>query len=200
VADLTQNLHKIKHHGKRAEAIVKAMLQHSSSRSGKKEVTDLNLLVDKYLHVSYSGMQAKDKTFDVKLVTDFDESIGKIEVVQQDIGQVLLNLYNNAFYAMGEKKRAMNVESGEKYEPTVLVSTKKITGGVQICVRDNGVGIPDEIVDKIFHPFFTTKPTGQGTGLGLSLSYDILKANEGELKVKTKEGEYSKFIIELPLK
>ncbi|GEO11415.1 sensor histidine kinase [Segetibacter aerophilus] len=200
VADLTANLHKIKHHGKRAESIVKAMLQHSSSITGKKEITDINLLVDEYLHVSYSGMEAKDKTFNVKLVTDYDESIGKIEVVQQDIGRVLLNLYNNAFYAVSEKKRAINVQTAEIYQPTVLVSTKKITGRVKICVRDNGVGIPEEIVDKIFQPFFTTKPTGQGTGLGLSLSYDILKANEGEIKVETKEGEYSEFIIELPLK
>jgi two-component system NtrC family sensor kinase len=199
VADLTENLQKIHHHGKRAESIVRAMLQHSSSRSGTKELTDINVLAEKYLQISYSGMAAKDKTFHVKLVTDFDNFIGKLEVVQQDIGRVLLNLYNNAFYAVTEKKKTANIDGPERYEPTILVGTKKINGVVQICVRDNGAGISPEIVDKIFQPFFTTKPAGKGTGLGLSLSYDIIKANEGELTVETKEGEYSEFIVELPI-
>ena len=131
--------------------------------------------------------------------TDFDESIGKLNIISQDIGRVILNLFNNAFYAVGEKRKANGLPKGEKYEPTVSVSTKKIDGHISIHVRDNGNGIPKTIVEKIFQPFFTTKPTGEGTGLGLSLSYDIIKAHGGELKVETKEGEGSEFMIELPV-
>src|SRR5206468_8606434 len=149
-----------------------------------------------YLRLSYHGMRAKDKNFNAKLNTDFDTSIGKINVVPQDIGRVLLNLYNNAFYAVNEKKKNTN----ENYEPTVSVCTKKIDSKVEIHVKDNGVGIPQKVVDKIFQPFFTTKPTGQGTGLGLSLSYDIIKAHDGEIRVETKEGEGAEFIIQLPIK
>jgi len=187
------NLEKIIHHGKRADAIVKGMLQHSRISTGQKELTDINALADEYLRLSYHGMRAKDKSFNATLQTDFDESIEKINIVPQDIGRVLLNLFNNAFYALTEKKKNAN----ENYEPTVSVCTKKLDGKIEISVRDNGNGIPQKILDKIFQPFFTTKPTGQGTGLGLSLSYDIIKAHGGEIKVETKEG--AEFIIILPI-
>ncbi|MES1215738.1 MAG: ATP-binding protein [Bacteroidota bacterium] len=165
--DLKQNLEKINHHGKRADAIVKGMLQHSRSSSGVKEPTDINALTDEYLRLSYHGLRAKDKNFNATMKTDFDPSIGKINIISQDIGRVLLNLYNNAFYAVNEKKP---LSSKGEYEPTVWVSTKKLGDKIIISVKDNGNGIPQNITDKIFQPFFTTKPTGQGTGLGLSLS------------------------------
>ncbi len=171
------------------------MLQHSRTSSGQKEPTDINALADEYLRLAYHGLRAKDKSFNATLKTDFDESLGKINIIPQDIGRVLLNLINNAFYAVDEKKK-----SGiENYEPTVSVSTKKVGGKVEIKVADNGNGIPQKVLDKIFQPFFTTKPTGQGTGLGLSLAYDIIKAHGGEFKVETKEGEGSEFIIQLPV-
>ncbi len=193
--DIKQNLEKILHHGKRADAIVKGMLQHSSSGSGKKEPTDINKLADEYLRLAYHGLRAKDKSFNATTKTDFDETIGNINIIPQDIGRVILNLITNAFYVVDEKKK-----SGlEHYEPTVSVSTKKVQDKIEIKVADNGNGIPQKIVDKIFQPFFTTKPTGQGTGLGLSLSYDIVKAHGGELKVETKEGEGSEFIILLTI-
>jgi signal transduction histidine kinase len=193
--DIKQNLEKINHHGKRADAIVKGMLQHSRTSSGQKELTDINALTDEYLRLAYHGIRAKDKSFNATIKTDFDNSIGKINVVPQEIGRVILNLINNTFYAVTEKKKQLQ----DSYEPTVLISTKKINGKVEISVKDNGNGIPQKILDKIFHPFFTTKPTGQGTGLGLSLSYDIIKTHGGELKVETKEGEGAKFIIHLPV-
>ncbi|WP_018616342.1 ATP-binding protein [Segetibacter koreensis] len=191
--DLKENEQKINHHGKRADATVKGMLQHSRASTGKKEPTDINALSDEYLRLSYHGLRAKDKSFNATIETHFDESIGKIEVVPQDIGRVLLNLFNNAFYAVSEKKKQL----GGTFEPTVEVYTKRENDKVIVAVRDNGVGIPTKIVDKIFQPFFTTKPTGQGTGLGLSLSYDIVKAHGGELKVHSKEGEGSEFTIYL---
>ncbi|CAN5439625.1 hypothetical protein BH10BAC2_BH10BAC2_39140 [soil metagenome] len=193
--DIKDNEKKINHHGKRAEAIVKGMLQHSQASTGKKEPTNINALADEYLRLAYHGLRAKDKDFNADIKTAFDESIGNINIIPQDIGRVLLNLYNNAFYAVCEKKK----QQAENYEPTVSVSTKKINGKVEISVKDNGDGIPQKIVDKIFQPFFTTKPTGQGTGLGLSLSYDIIKAHGGEIKVETKEGEVTTFIIQLPI-
>lgn len=193
--DIEENEVKINHHGKRADAIVKGMLQHSRTNTGKKEPTDINALADEYLRLSYHGVRAKDKDFNANFTTQFDESIGKIEVVPQDIGRVLLNLYNNAFYAVNEKKRQLN----GTFEPTVTVITKRTADRVEILVKDNGNGIPQKVVDKIFQPFFTTKPTGQGTGLGLSLSYDIIKAHGGEIKVKSKKGEGGEFIIILPL-
>jgi two-component system, NtrC family, sensor kinase len=202
VKDVIDNEQKINHHGKRADAIVKGMLQHSRSSSSAKEPTDINALVDEYLRLAYHGLRAKDKDFNATLKTDFDESIGKIEVIPQDIGRVMLNLINNAFYAVSEKKKA--AVSG--YEPTVTVSTKVVTppsgglGGVQISVKDNGPGIPQKVLDKIFQPFFTTKPTGQGTGLGLSLAYDIVKAHGGELKVDSEEGKGTVFSVVLKLK
>jgi len=191
--DIEFNSEKISHHGKRADAIVKGMLQHSRSSSGQKEPTDINALANEYLRLAYHGLRAKDKSFNAMMKTDFDESIGKINVVPQEIGRVILNLITNAFYAVTEKKKQL----GDGYEPTVSISTKKINGKVEIKVADNGNGIPQKMLDKIFQPFFTTKPTGQGTGLGLSLSYDIVKAHGGGLKVETKEGEGSEFIVAL---
>ena len=191
--DIKQNLDKINYHGKRADAIVKGMLHHSRKSTGVKEPTNINALCDEYLRLSYHGLRAKDKSFNAIMKTDFDESIGKINIVPQDIGRVILNLINNAFYAVDEKKKKI----GNDYEPTVSVTTKKNNGKVEIKVIDNGNGIPPKVLDKIFQPFFTTKPTGQGTGLGLSLSYDIVKAHGGELIVETKEGEGTEFIIKL---
>jgi signal transduction histidine kinase len=192
--DVTDNEEKINYHGKRADAIVKGMLQHSRSSSGVKEPTNINALADEYLRLAYHGLRAKDKSFNATLKTEYDESIGNINIVPQDIGRVILNLITNAFYAVAEKKR----QREDGYEPTVSVSTTKVNGKVEVKVKDNGNGIPQKVLDKIFQPFFTTKPTGQGTGLGLSLSYDIVKAHGGELKVETKEGEGSEFIIQLP--
>jgi len=193
--DVKQNLEKILHHGKRADAIVKGMLQHSRTSSGQKELTDLNALADEYLRLAYHGLRAKDKTFNAKFETDLDASVDKINVVPQEIGRVILNLINNAFYAVTEKKKQLN----GTYEPTVSIATKKLDGKVEIHVKDNGNGIPQKLLDKIFQPFFTTKPTGQGTGLGLSLSYDIVtKGHGGELKVSTVENSGSEFIITLP--
>jgi signal transduction histidine kinase len=201
--DVKENLEKILHHGKRADAIVKGMLQHSRSSSGQKELTDINVLAEEYLRLAYHGLRAKDKFFNAKFETDLDRSINKINVVPQEIGRVILNLINNSFYAVSEKKK--NSDNG--YEPIVIVSTKAVKpplGGlefVEIRVTDNGNGIPKKVLDKIFQPFFTTKPTGVGTGLGLSLSYDIItKGHDGEIKVETKEGEGSAFIISLPMK
>ena len=191
--DIKDNEQKINHHGKRADAIVKGMLQHSNSGSGKKEPTDINALADEYLRLSYHGLRAKDNSFNATTKTDLDESIGNINIIPQDIGRVLLNLINNAFYVVNEKSK----QEIEGYEPTVSLSTRMLRDKVEIKVADNGNGISQKILDKIFQPFFTTKPTGQGTGLGLSLSYDIVKAHGGELKVETKEGEGTTFTIEL---
>ena len=203
---IADNEQKINHHGKRADAIVKGMLQHSRISSGVKEPTNINALADEYLRLAYHGLRAKDKSFNATMKTDFDESIGNINIIPQDIGRVILNLITNAFYVVNEKKQQLakdltgfqNLTGLNGYEPTVSVSTKKINGKVEIRVVDNGNGIPQKVLDKIFQPFFTTKPTGEGTGLGLSLSYDIIKAHGGELKVETKEGEGSSFIIQIP--
>jgi signal transduction histidine kinase len=194
INDVIANEEKINHHGKRADAIVKGMLQHSRKSSGQKEPTDLNALCDEYLRLSYHGLRAKDKSFNASFTTDFDNSIGKLNIVPQEIGRVLLNLYNNAFYATNEKQK-LNIAG---YEPTVSVSTKKINGYINIHVKDNGNGIPQKILDKIFQPFFTTKPPGEGTGLGLSLAYDIIKAHGGILEAESKNGAGSEFIIQLP--
>jgi len=193
--DIEQNLEKIIHHGKRADAIVKGMLEHSRKSSGHKELTDVNALADEYLGLAYHGMRAKDKTFSAAMNTDFDKGVGKINIIAQDIGRVLLNLFNNAFYAVTEKAKT----AGVGYQPTVTINTKRKDDKVIITVSDNGKGIPQNITDKIFQPFFTTKPTGQGTGLGLSLSYDIIMAHEGEIRVETKEGERTEFIVSLPV-
>jgi two-component system, NtrC family, sensor kinase len=195
INDVIANEEKINHHGKRADAIVKGMLQHSRSNSGFKELTEINALADEYLRLAYHGLRAKDKDFNATINTDFDKTIGNINIIPQDIGRVLLNLYNNAFYAVSEKKKS--VDAG--YEPTVSASTKKLDSKITISVKDNGNGIPQKVVDKIFQPFFTTKPTGQGTGLGLSLSYDIVKTHGGEIKVETKVGEGTEFQVQLPI-
>ncbi len=210
--DVKQNLEKINHHGKRADGIVKGMLQHSRSSSGVKEPTNINALADEYLRLAYHGLRAKDKSFNATMKTDFDETIGNINIIPQEIGRVILNLITNAFYVVDEKKKSMppspKGEDGATsyyYEPVVTVSTKRLGspsgdgGKVEIKVTDNGSGIPQKVLDKIFQPFFTTKPTGQGTGLGLSLSYDIVKAHGGELKVETRVGEGTEFIIQLPV-
>ncbi|XVJ67131.1 MAG: SnoaL-like domain-containing protein [Lacibacter sp.] len=191
--DVVQNLEKINHHGKRAADIVKGMLQHSRSGSGAKEPTDINALADEYLRLAFHGLRAKDKSFNATMKTDFDATIGTINIIPQDIGRVILNLITNAFYVVNEKSK----QGIAGYEPTVEVSTKKEGNKVVVRVKDNGNGIPQIILDKIFQPFFTTKPTGQGTGLGLSLSYDIVKAHGGELKVETKEGEGTVFTFQL---
>ena len=200
--DIKENEEKINHHGKRADAIVKGMLQHSRSNTGHKEPTDINALSDEYLRLSYHGQRAKDKSFNAEFKTNFDPNLPKINVNPQDIGRVLLNLINNAFYAVQvETQNSASLPAPHKqpdYNPTVMVSTKNMASHVEIRVRDNGPGIPSEIKDKIFQPFFTTKPTGEGTGLGLSLSYDIVKAHGGEIKVNTKEHEGTEFTIILP--
>ena len=191
--DVINNEEKVSEHGKRADAIVKGMLQHSRTSAGQKELTDINTMCDEYLRLAYHGLRAKDKTFSAKFETDFDTSIGKVNVVPQDIARVLLNLINNAFYAVTEKKQ----QSDGNYEPCVSIKTTKLPGKIEIVVQDNGNGIPENLKDKIFQPFFTTKPAGQGTGLGLSLAYDTIKAHGGEIKVQTKEGDGSEFIVQL---
>ena len=195
-ADIRQNEEKISHHGKRADTIVKGMLQHSRASSNTKELTDINKLADEYLRLSYHGLRAKDKTFNAELITDFTIGLPEIAVVPQDIGRVLLNLLNNAFYAVQQKQK----NAGADYKPTVWLSTKQRAGQVIISVKDNGNGIPPAVIDKIMQPFFTTKPTGQGTGLGLSLSYDIVvKAHGGSITVDSKEGQYSTFEVSIPI-
>jgi two-component system NtrC family sensor kinase len=199
--DIKANELKISHHGKRADAIVKGMLHHSRNSTGVKEPTDINALADEYLRLSYHGLRAKDKSFNATLKTDFDESIKTVNIIPQDIGRVILNLITNAFYAVAEKKK----EQPEGYEPTVTVKTlsNSLSPGrateVRVSVKDNGNGIPQKLMDKIFQPFFTTKPTGEGTGLGLSLSYDIVKAHGGEFEIHTEEGNYTEFVFTLPL-
>ena len=200
--DVIQNMEKIMHHGKRADGIVKGMLQHSRSSSGQKELTDINALCDEYLRLAYHGWRAKDHSFNAKFETVFDEAIGKINVIPQDLGRVILNLINNAFFAVNER----GIKGEADYQPTVIVSTslsplpgRGVGGEVIISIRDNGTGIPASVVEKIFQPFFTTKPTGQGTGLGLSLSYDIIsKGHGGTLQVETTEGSGTCFTITLP--
>jgi signal transduction histidine kinase len=201
--DIETNEEKINHHGKRAGDIVKGMLEHSRKSTGEKVATDLNALADEFLRLSYHGIRAKDKSFNADFSTDFDPNLPKVEVIPQDIGRVLLNLINNAFYAVNEKSKSENTDSDFKPTVTVSSSYSPLAGGqggsIQISVLDNGSGIPDSIKEKIFQPFFTTKPTGQGTGLGLSLSYDIVKAHGGEIKVMSKVGEGSEFVIYLTL-
>ncbi len=215
IGDLTQNQEKINHHGKRASSIVKGMLEHSRKSSGTKEPTDINALADEYLRLAYHGLRAKDKDFNATMETHFDPNLPKIDIIPQDIGRVILNLINNAFYAVNERSK----KEKNGYQPTISVSSERVdspsgaglpasqqAGGehgqgdfIQITIKDNGPGIPEHIKDKIFQPFFTTKPSGQGTGLGLSLSYDIVKAHGGVLKVEMNEGEGSIFIIQMPI-
>ncbi len=195
LSDIVSNQQKINHHGKRADGIVKGMLRHSRGSSGEMELTDINEIADEYLRLAYHGLRAKDKSFNVTMHTDFDENLGKIKAVPQDIGRVILNIITNAFYAVDEK--AKKSTTGE-YAPAVWLSTKKTGNKVHITIRDNGDGIPGEIIDKIFQPFFTTKSTGKGTGLGLSMAYDIItKVHGGELHVTTEAGEFTEFLIDL---
>jgi two-component system, NtrC family, sensor kinase len=192
--NVIDNEEKINTHGRRADAIVKGMLQHSRLSTGQKEPTDINALADEYLRLAFHGLRAKEKSFNATMKTEFDQTIPKLNIVPQDIGRVILNLITNAFYVVNEKK----LSAGPEYEPIVTIITRKGKDRARIAVKDNGNGIPEKVMDKIFQPFFTTKPAGQGTGLGLSLSYDIIKAHGGELKVQTKEGIGSEFVIELP--
>ena len=211
VNDIKQNLEKINHHGKRADTIVKGMLQHSRTSTAEKEPTDINKLADEYLRLAYHGLRAKDKNFNANLETNFDENIGFVQVIPQDMGRVILNLITNAFYACAERGRSACAERSRStfnerknsttendYQPTVSIGTKRLKERVNILIKDNGNGIPKEVVDKIFQPFFTTKPTGQGTGLGLSMSYDIVKAHGGRITVKTEEGKGTTFKVSLP--
>jgi signal transduction histidine kinase len=207
-SSIKENLRTITYHSNRADSIIKGMMLHSRTSTGAKEPTDINALADEYLRLSYHGLRAKDKSFNATMHTSFDNNIGQIKIISQDIGRALLNLFNNAFYSVNEKFRQVGstaLPNSKPFEPTVWVSTKKIisspgNGMVEISVRDNGKGIPLKIKEKILQPFFTTKPAGQGTGLGLSLSYDIIKAHGGELQVQTKEDEFAEFKIVLPVK
>jgi signal transduction histidine kinase len=194
--DVEQNLLKVIHHGKRADGIVKGMLQHSRTGSTTKEPTDINALADEYLRLAYHGLRAKDKSFNADMITDYAKNLPKANVLPQEIGRVLLNLYTNAFYTVQQKQKT----AGDNYKPTVEVSTSSHKDSIVIKVRDNGMGMPEHVKEKIMQPFFTTKPTGEGTGLGLSMSYDIVvKGHEGEINVETKENDYTVFTITLPL-
>ena len=195
LTDLKQNLQKISHHGNRASSIVKGMLQHSRASTGQREPTDLNALCDEYLRLAYHGLRAKDKSFNAQFSTDLDASLGKVSMIPQDMGRVLLNLFTNAFYAVQQRQKQIQ----GSYQPTVMVSTRCANGQAVITVQDNGTGMPESVQQKIFQPFFTTKPTGEGTGLGLSMAYDIVtKGHSGELSVESTEGEGTKFTITLP--
>ena len=209
LTDLTHNQEKINLHGKRASSIVKGMLEHSRASTGLKELTDINKLCDEYFRLAYHGLRAKDKDFNCELISKFDETLPKIEIIPQDVGRVVLNLINNAFYAVIERanqkrsgnfESSLNVENLRGYKPIVSVTTQKTDNGIEIRVKDNGTGMPESVKEKIFQPFFTTKPTGSGTGLGLSLAYDIItKGHSGTLTVESVEGNGSAFIISLPL-
>jgi two-component system, NtrC family, sensor kinase len=199
--DVKMNLEKINHHGKRADSIVKGMLQHSRVSAPVKEPTEINKMADEYLRLAYHGLRARDKSFNAILKTDYDEAIGKVEVIPQDLGRVILNLLTNAFHAVTQRGANARAGGDMAYEPTVQLSTKLVKQHLEIKVEDNGAGMPQHIVDKIFQPFFTTKPTGQGTGLGLSMSYEIVtKGHNGELIVNTEENNGTAFIIRLPVK
>jgi signal transduction histidine kinase len=198
VDDMSENLHKILHHGKRADSIVKNMLQHSKTQTGAVELTDLNALVDEYLKLSFYGFRAKNKMFNCRFQTSFDKGVESIHIIPQDIGRILVNIYNNAFYSINEKMSGITaLKEGDAYEPVLSITTKREGNKAIIKIRDNGIGIPQKFIDKIFQPFFTTKPTGGSTGLGLSLSYDIIKAHQGTLKVESTEGEFAEFCLEL---
>lgn len=198
---IRENEQKINEHGNRADGIVKSMLQHSRLTTDKKELADINSLADEYMRLAYHGWRAKDKTFNSKYEIHFDPSVGKMNIVRQDIGRVVLNLLNNAFYAVNKKNKDLLAENPDAaYDPAVTIRTRKNGDKVDILITDNGNGIPQKVLDKIFQPFFTTKPAGEGTGLGLSLSYDLVKAHGGDLKVETKESEGTTFIIVLPIR
>jgi len=196
INDFGDNLKKILNHSKRADGIVKNMLQHSRRQSGTMELTDLNELAEQYLKLAYHGFRTKHKSFHCSFQTSYDETVGRIDVVPEDIGHTLVNLFNNAFFSMNEKMKL----KPDNYEPILTVNTQKKESKALITIRDNGLGIPTKILDKIYQPFFTTKPTGEATGLGLSLSYDVIKAHQGQLKADSMEGEFAAFTIELNYK
>ena len=193
--NIRENEKKINHHGRRADAIVKNMLQHSRNSAGQKELADINFLADEYLRVSHHGLRAKERSFNVSIEKDFDKNIEKININPQEIGRVFLNLFNNAFYSVNDKKLSL----GDSYEPTISVKTSATNGMIEVKIKDNGNGISQKILDKIFQPFFTTKPSGEGTGLGLSLTYDIIKAHGGIIKAETVEGEFAEFTVHIPM-
>ena len=200
LTDLTHNQEKINLHGKRASNIVKGMLEHSRTSTGVKELTNINKLCDEYFRLAYHGLRAKDKSFNCELISNFDDTLPNIEIIPQDIGRVILNLINNAFYAVNERSKNLQGSDAPQYQPKVTVSTQKNDNSIAIRIKDNGVGISESVKEKIFQPFFTTKPTGSGTGLGLSLAYDIItKGHSGTLKVESTQGVGSEFIIQLPL-
>ena len=200
--ELNSNLERIYHHGKRADTIVKSMLDHSRSGSTEKQLTDINRLCDEYFNLAFVGMRANHPGFTCEQKKNLDISVPEINIIPQDIARVLLNLFNNAFYAVNEKRIIIIAGAGEKnetvYAPEVSVSTVWQKNSIAIHVRDNGNGIPEDVMEKIFEPFYTTKPSGEGTGLGLSLSHDIIKAHGGEIRVESKRGEGTSFIINLP--
>ncbi len=197
-ADIKANLAKIEHHGKRADGIVRGMLLHSRSSGGAVEPTDINTLCDEYLRLAYHGLRAKDKEFNVEMITDYDPTVGKVPVIPQDFGRVVLNVISNAFYAVNAKRAGAAFAKTDDFAPAVRLTTERTGAQVSIHIRDNGDGIPPGVRDKIFQPFFTTKPTGEGTGLGLSLSYEIIKAHGGQIAVESVPGEYTEFTISLP--
>ncbi|WP_363331691.1 ATP-binding protein [Flavobacterium sp.] len=204
LGDIKQNISKISHHGQRAASIVKGMLQHSRASTGQREPTDLNALTDEYLRLAYHGIRAKEKTFEVSLVTHFNPDLPAVATIPQDIGRVLMNLFINAFHAVQERtQRSADQRSADNqstYQPTVTVTTERVGDKVQVRVHDNGTGVPDEVRSKIFQPFFTTKPTGKGTGLGLSLSYDIVtKGHGGTLDLHSEPSQFTEFIVTLPI-
>jgi len=192
--DIIQNLHKINQHGKRADNIVKNLQQHARGNSSESIFSDINSLAEDYLKMSFQSLQAKDRSVHIEMVTSYDKNIPMLNIVPQDIGRVLMNLYNNAFYSVGEKAKKMD----DGFIPKIMLITKKDDNKVKIIIRDNGLGISNKNITKLFLPFFTTKPTGVGTGLGLSLSYEIIKAHQGDFKVDSVEGEYAEFTIEIP--
>jgi signal transduction histidine kinase len=195
--DLKQNLAKINYHGKRADSIVKNMLQHSRKNSGQFELTDIHILIEEYLRLAFQGMRTKERNFNVSVQTYFDNHLEKINIMPQEIGRVLVNLLNNAFYSVIKKRQQLS----DQYVPEIILTTRRLSKALEISVKDNGLGIPHQALEKIFQPFFTTKPAGEGVGLGLSLSYDIItKGHGGEFFVETKEGGYAEFVIRLPLK
>jgi len=194
-----QNAEKINHHGKRADGVVKSMMQHVRGSSGQRELADINHLLDEAVNLVYHGLRANDVSFNVTIEKEYDETIGKLNVVPQDISRVFLNIVNNACYAAFQKQKANGKEQTANFSPTLSVRTKNLGDKVEIRIRDNGNGIPTEIREKIFNPFFTTKPTGQGTGLGLSISHNVIvQQHRGEIKVETEEGQFTEFVVQLP--
>ena len=200
-ADLTSNLQRIRFHGERANRIVHDMLRMGRG-SGDKQPTDINDLLEEFARLAYHSARATDSNFQLDLILDLDPKLGEIEVIPQDVGRVFLNLVGNACYATDEKRRAAKAaeKSAEPYAPTLWLATRRTEDQIEIRIKDNGDGIPPEVVEKMFNPFFTTKPTGEGTGLGLAMSSDIVAEHGGAIRVETEPGEFTEMIIDLPLK